>query len=75
MSTDKPYGIRTTLPKGSPMAAEHLLGPDWESYTWFATAEERDRAMEDMLREHPWNRPGDRPAIVCEPVERGERAA
>lgn len=67
---DKPYGIRTTLPEGSPFAAPHLLGPHWEAYKWYATARERDAAMEEMLVEHPWSRPGDRPAIRCTPINR-----
>ncbi|MCP1672937.1 hypothetical protein J2T57_000029 [Natronocella acetinitrilica] len=73
--SDKPYGIRTTLTEGNPMAAEHLLGRNWEAYRWYATAAERDEVMADMLAEHPWSRPGDKPAIRCEPVERGAQAA
>ena len=72
---DRPYGIRITYPEGSPMAAPHLLGPDWEAYQWFETARERDRAMEALLSEHPWSRRGDRPAVRCEPVEREAGAA
>ncbi len=67
-SGKKPYGIRITLPEDDPRRAPHLLGPDWEAYRWYATPEERDQAMKDMLREHPYSRRGDRPNIHCEPV-------
>ena len=40
----KNFGIRITLPEDDPMRAEHLLGPDWEGFRWYDTAEERDDA-------------------------------
>ena len=42
------YGIRCSLPADEPMAAPHLLGPDWVAHYWYATASERDAAMADM---------------------------
>lgn len=64
----KPYGIRVRLPAQDPFA--RLLGQDFERYHWYATREERDRALEDMASEHLYSRRGDRPALVFEPVER-----
>lgn len=64
----KQYGIRITMPENDPMAMPHLLGSEWESYRWYASPEERDRALEDMVREHQFSRRGDRPSIYCEPV-------
>lgn len=71
MSSDnrKPFGIRVTMPDNDPMAMPHLLGSDWESFRWYKTAEERDRALADMMREHQFSRRGDRPSIQCEPVD------
>lgn len=67
---NKQYGIRVTMPESDPLASEHILGPDWESYRWFDNRERRDRIMRDMQREHPYSRPGDKPTIICEKVER-----
>jgi len=47
-----------------------LLGPEWQKYHWFATAEERDRALEEMSRKHEYSRVGDRPALVFVKVEK-----
>lgn len=65
----RPYGIRTTLPAGAPLAEAHLLGPDFEAYTWFATASERDAALAHLRQRHPWSRPGDVPAIECHSID------
>ncbi|MDN3517662.1 hypothetical protein QWY84_08580 [Aquisalimonas lutea] len=69
-AAEKPFGIRLTLPEGDPRRAEHLLGPDWEAYRWYATREERDRAMADMRGQHPYYQRGERPSVLCEPVDR-----
>lgn len=68
--TEKRFGIRLTLPEGDPRGGSHLLGPDWESYRWFATAEERDRRLEDMRRQFPYYQRGERPSVRCEAVDR-----
>lgn len=69
-STTKKYGIRMTLPPGDPMCSAHLLGDDWESYRWYATAEARDRTLREMRRKHPYYRIGDQPSLELTPVER-----
>ena len=66
----KQYGIRITLPPGDPLAAPHLLGPGWEGFRWYDTAEERDRALADMRRQPSVYRNGDRISQVLEKVER-----
>lgn len=63
-----PYGIRVRLRAGD--SFEHLLDDGWETYHWYATPEERDRALADMAAEHLYSRRGDRPAVRFEPVER-----
>jgi len=68
--TTKRYGVRITMPTGDPLTGEHLLGPDWESFRWFETAEERDQALKEIPREHQFSRAGDRPSIICEAVDR-----
>ena len=64
---ERPFGIRVSLPRGDTFA--HLLGADWERFHWYATAEERDRALADMASEHLYSRRGDRPRMVFEAVE------
>ena len=66
------YGIRMTLPSGDPLGA--LLGPETEMYRWYASAAERDAALEDMRREHEYSRIGDVPRLVYEKVERDRPA-
>ena len=63
----KPYGIRVSLPRGESFS--RLLGVDWEQYHWYASAEERDAALEDMASEHPYSRRGDRPTLRFEAVD------
>jgi len=60
----KRFGIRCTLPADDPMAAPHLLGPDWEAYRWYDSEQERDAAIEDFSLEHLYSRRGDRPSVI-----------
>lgn len=71
----KKYGIRITLPPGDFLAGSHLLGPDWEGYRWFATAEERDHMYESMLSQPPYYRRGDIPLQRLERVERDDESS
>ena len=68
LAEQRPYGIRVTLPAQDTFSA--LLGTDWERVHWYATPEERDRALRDMSSEHLYSRRGDRPTLRFEPVER-----
>ena len=64
----RPYGIRISLHPGDPF--RKLLGADWHRIHWFETAAERDARLLDMSRKHEYSRPGDRPALVYDKVER-----
>jgi hypothetical protein len=68
LDVPKPYGIRVSLPRGDSFS--RLIGQDWERLHWYATAEQRDRALAEMSSEHLYSRRGDRPALVFEPVNR-----
>jgi len=70
MAEDKKYGIRITLTPENPMRADHLLGPDWESFRWYGSEAERDEALLDVNRHMPNYRDGDRQAQFAEKVER-----
>ena len=64
----RPYGIRVSLPVGDPL--RKLLGPEWHRLHWFATAEERDAALEEMARRHEYSRKLDKPSLVFQKVEK-----
>ncbi len=71
-SASKPFGIRVGLPDGDSFT--RVLGPRWERYHWYASAAERDRALQDMASEHLYSRRGDRPTLRLERVERPSEA-
>jgi hypothetical protein len=64
----KPFGIRVSLRPGDSFA--RLVDSDWEQLHWFATPEERARALRDMESEHVYSRRGDRPTLRFEPIEK-----
>jgi hypothetical protein len=73
MNTQEPqkrYGIRCSLAPDDPMSAPHLLGPDWESYRWYYTEQERDADFEDYSREHLYSRSGDKPSVIYTKISR-----
>ncbi|MCB1624617.1 MAG: hypothetical protein KDI32_08525 [Pseudomonadales bacterium] len=68
LTTPKPYGIRVSLWPGDPF--RKLLGADWNRLHWYASGDERDRALAEMSRKHEYSRAGDRPALAFEKIER-----
>ena len=66
----KRYGIRITLPPGDTLLAGHLLGEQWESHRWYDTADERDRAYEQMLALPAYYRRDENPTQVLVKIER-----
>ncbi|MHB8425977.1 MAG: hypothetical protein ACYDB9_12680 [Gammaproteobacteria bacterium] len=66
----KRYGIRCTLPLHDPMAAPHLLGPDWEACRWYDTEHDRDEAYEEFSREHLYSRRGDKASVIYTRISR-----
>lgn len=67
-AAEKRFGVRVSLPPTDTFT--RLLGRDWERVHWYGTAEERDRALEEMASEHLYSRRGDRPTLRFEPIER-----
>jgi hypothetical protein len=63
-----PYGVRVSLRPGDPF--RKLLGPDWSRTHWYASAVERDAAMQEIGRKHEYSRLGDAPALRLERVEK-----
>lgn len=62
------FGVRVTLPPGDPLRA--VLGDAWHRDHWYATRAERDAALREMGRRHPFSRGTDTPRIVLETLER-----
>lgn len=48
----------------------NLLGDGWQREHWFATAEERDRALAEMSGRYVYFRPGDAPSMEYEKINR-----
>lgn len=65
---EKRFGIRVSLPPEEPLA--RLLGPDWETFHWYATQEERDAAFEQMVMRHGYYRDTDTPTQILEKLVR-----
>lgn len=66
---EKSFGIRVRLPKGDSMSMAHLLGQDWESTRWFASAEKRDRIFSEMSHTPRNYREGDHASVVLEKID------
>ena len=67
LPVEKPFGIRVTLLPGDSFL--NVIDADWERLHWFATAEERDRALADMRAEHLYSRRGDQPTTAFQAIE------
>lgn len=64
----RPYGIRVTLKAGDPF--RNLVGDDWSKEHWYATRQERDRALAEMSQKYVYFRPGDQPALRFDTVNK-----
>jgi hypothetical protein len=67
VETVRPYGLRVSLPSGDPF--RKLLGPEWQRLHWYATPQERDRDMVEMIRRHEYSRASDTPSLRVEKIE------
>jgi len=65
----KPFGVKVELPENDPFRMPHLLGDDWAGVRWFATAQERDQAMDSILKQPSNYRQGDKPSIIVTPID------
>ncbi len=65
---DCPFGIRVKLRSTDPF--KNLVGPGWTREHWFETRAERDDALLQMSGRYVYFRPGDRPALEYEKVEK-----
>jgi hypothetical protein len=63
-----PFGFRVKARSTDPF--KNLVGSDWSKEHWFATREERDRAIKEMGGRYVYFRPGDAPTVEFEKIER-----
>ncbi len=64
----KKFGIRVRTRSNDPF--RQLVGADWSKEHWFATSHERDEALAEMSGRYVYFRPGDRPALDYEVINR-----
>lgn len=64
----KKFGIRVRTRASDPF--RQLVGGDWTKEHWFATRTERDTALKGMSQRYVYFRPGDRPTLDFEVVDR-----
>lgn len=63
------FGIRVKLRSTDPF--KNLVEGDWTKEHWFETREERDQALQQMSGRYLYFRPGDRPTLEYEKVDKG----
>lgn len=64
----RPFGIRVKLRGSDPF--RNLVGGDWHKEHWFSSRAERDRALKEMSQKYIYFRPGDKPTLDFETIDR-----
>ncbi len=62
------FGLRLSLPEGDTFAG--ILGASWQKERWFQSEAERDRAIYELRKQHPYYRLGDRPTLEIVKINR-----
>jgi hypothetical protein len=62
------YGVRVRLRSTDPF--RNLVGSEWNKEHWYATAKERDDALADMSGRYVYFRPGDKPALTFDKLDK-----
>jgi hypothetical protein len=68
LNTDKRFGIRAKVRSSDPF--RNLVGSNWSKEHWFSSAAERDAALLKMSEKYVYFRPGDKPTLDFEKLER-----
>ena len=68
MSVEKNFGIKVTLPSSDPF--NNLVGKEWHREHWFSSLKERDDALLKMSGKYLYFRPGDKPSLVFEKIQK-----
>lgn len=64
----KNFGIRVKLRSSDPFC--NLVGNNWQREHWFNSANERDIALVKMSEKYVYFRPGDKPSLDFEKIDR-----
>ena len=64
----RPFGLRVKLRSTDPF--RNLVGANWSKEHWFASRDERDRALKEMSGRYLYFRPGDQPTLEFEKIDR-----
>jgi len=70
---ERNFGLRLSLPAGDSFAS--VLGADWSTERWYRSDREREAALLEITRKHPFSRIGDRPTYVVERISRAKTDA
>lgn len=66
--TQRRFGLRVKLRTSDPF--KNLIGDEWSKEHWFATRDERDRALKEMSGRYVYFRPGDQPSLEFEKLDK-----
>jgi len=62
------FGIRVKVRSSDPF--RNLVGNDWQREHWYPSATERDAALRSMSEKYVYFRPGDKPSLDFEKIEK-----
>lgn len=62
------FGLRLSLPADDTFA--EILGAAWKKERWYRSEAERDRAIHELRKQHPYYRQGDRPTLEIVKINR-----
>lgn len=68
IDTHKNFGIRVKVRSSDPF--RNLVGSDWSKEHWFSSAAERDEALASMSEKYVYFRPGDKPSLDFEKIQK-----
>ncbi len=68
LDADKRFGIKVKVRSSDPF--RNLVGSDWQGEHWFNSATERDAALAEMSEKYVYFRPGDKPTLDFEKIEK-----
>ncbi len=68
LDTHKRFGIKVKVRGSDPF--RNLVGSNWSQEHWYSSAAERDAALTGMSEKYVYFRPGDKPSLDFEKIER-----
>ncbi len=68
LDADKRFGIKVRVRSSDPF--RNLVGSDWHREHWFSSTAERDAALAQMSEKYVYFRPGDKPTLDFEKIEK-----